>query len=144
MHSEQSAPLFEVLRDPFNGALWSGPPYQSKQWASFTAARNPGSPAWLPSFKDGSLVRFMNQSGKAASSAPWGPMRIVYLQYASDAVTFFEYSSFYREPDWMKPPRGPDVSPSLSWPRTCPWPTKLRSASATSLRQSTTSTHGLS
>jgi len=115
MHSEQSAPLFEVLRDPFNGALWSGPPYQSKQWASFTAARNPGSPAWLPSFKDGSLVRFMNQSGKAASSAPWGPMRIVYLQYASDAVTFFEYSSFYREPDWLKPPRGPDVSPSMSW-----------------------------
>jgi uncharacterized membrane protein len=115
MHSEQSASLFEVLRDPFNGALWSGPPYQTKQWASFTAARNSGSPAWLPTFRDGSFVRFMNQSGRTAASAPWGPMRIIYLQYASDAVTFFEYQSFYREPDWMKPPRGPDVSPSMRW-----------------------------
>src|SRR5262249_1012089 len=49
------------------------------------------------------------------SSASWGPMRMVYLQYASDAITFFEYRSFYREPDWMEPPRGPDVSPSMSW-----------------------------
>ena len=42
-------------------------------------------------------------------------MRIVYLQYASDPVTFFEYSSLYREPDWMLPPRGQDVSPQLRW-----------------------------
>jgi uncharacterized membrane protein len=42
-------------------------------------------------------------------------MRVVYLQYASDPVTFFEYRSFYREPDWMLPPRGPDVSPQLRW-----------------------------
>lgn len=114
-HSEQSANMFEVLGDPFNGALWSGPPYQSRQWNEFTAARNPGTPAWLPSFGNGSLVRFMNQGGKAESSAPWGTMRIVYLQYASDAISFFEYASFYREPEWMKAPRGPDVSPSMSW-----------------------------
>jgi uncharacterized membrane protein len=62
----------------------------------------------------------MNQDGDAVgpSSAPnaaWGPMRVVYLQYASDPVTFFEYSSLYREPDWMLPPRGPDVSPRLRW-----------------------------
>jgi uncharacterized membrane protein len=42
-------------------------------------------------------------------------MRVVYLQYASDPVTFFDYRSFYREPDWMLPPRGPDVSPQLRW-----------------------------
>jgi uncharacterized membrane protein len=30
-------------------------------------------------------------------------------------VTFFDNRSFYREPDWMLPPRGPDVSAQLQW-----------------------------
>jgi uncharacterized membrane protein len=42
-------------------------------------------------------------------------MRVVYLQYASDPATFFDYRSLYREPDWMVPPRGPDVSQQLRW-----------------------------
>ncbi len=42
-------------------------------------------------------------------------MWIVYLQYASDPVTFFDYRDLYREPGWMAPPRGPDVSPELRW-----------------------------
>ncbi|MBO0754366.1 MAG: alpha/beta-hydrolase family protein [Bradyrhizobiaceae bacterium] len=117
-NSEHSTDLIEVLGDPIAGALWSGPPYSSRFWRSFTDRRNPGSPAWLPQFRDGSFVRFMNQNGADPASAPnaaWGPMRVVYLQYASDPVTFFDYRSFYREPDWMLPPRGPDVSPQLRW-----------------------------
>jgi len=118
-NSEQSTDLFEVLADPFAGALWAGPPYSSRLWRFFTDSRNPGSPGWLPRFRDGSFVRFMNQDGEApgptAANAAWGPMRVVYLQYASDPVTFFEYRSLYRRPDWMLPPRGPDVSPQLRW-----------------------------
>jgi uncharacterized membrane protein len=119
-NSEQSTDLIEVLGDPFAGALWSGPPYSSRLWRFLTDRRNPGSPAWLPRFRDGSAVRFMNQDGEAtgpasAPNATWGPMRIVYLQYASDPVTFFDYRSLYREPDWMLPPRGPDVSPQMQW-----------------------------
>ena len=49
------------------------------------------------------------------ADAPWGPMRIVYLQYASDPIVFFDYRDAYRRPDWMRVPRGPDVSPSLRW-----------------------------
>lgn len=119
-NSEQSMGPIEVLSDPFTGALWSGPPYSSKLWRSFTDRRNPGSPPWLPRFGDGSFVRFMNQDGDAAGpshtpNAAWGPMRLIYLQYASDPVTFFEYRSLYRKPDWMLPPRGPDVSPQMRW-----------------------------
>jgi len=118
-NSQQSTDLIEVLGDPFNGALWSGPPYSSKLWRWLTDNRNPGSPVWLPRFRDGSFVRFMNQHGEAAEpagpNAAWGPIRIVYLQYASDPATFFDYHSLYREPDWMLPPRGPDVSPQVSW-----------------------------
>jgi uncharacterized membrane protein len=116
LSSEQSADLFEVIGDPYQGALWSGPPFPSRLWNSITRHRNPGSPAWLPRFRDGSYVRFTNQNNALAiPGAHWGPMRIVYLQYASDPVTFFDYQSFFREPDWMKAPRGPDVSPELRW-----------------------------
>jgi uncharacterized membrane protein len=119
-NSEQSMDLIEVLGDPFAGALWSGPPHSSRLWRSLTDRRNPGSPAWLARFGDGSFARFMNQHGEAAgpdstANAAWGPMRIVYLQYASDPVTFFDWRSLYREPEWMLPPRGPDVSPQLRW-----------------------------
>ncbi|MHA6645539.1 alpha/beta hydrolase [Mesorhizobium sp. A623] len=116
MNSERSASLFEILGDPISGALWSGPPFGSRIWRSATDARNPGSPEWLPVFRDSRLVRFVNQNGPAvAPDMPWGPMRVVYLQYASDPIVFFDYRDAYRMPDWLKAPRGPDVSPKLSW-----------------------------
>ena len=116
MNSEKSVELFEILGDPIQGALWSGPPFESRIWRRITEHRNPGSPAWLPQFRDGSFVRFMNQNGGPdPTDAPWGPLRIVYLQYASDAITFFDYRDFYRRPAWMDAPRGPDVSPELRW-----------------------------
>ncbi len=114
--SEQSFRLHEVLADPFDGALWSGPPFSTPEWRTATRERNPGSPEWLPRFGDGSIIRFTNQTDALdIPGATWGPMRIVYLQYASDPITFFSSDSFWRRPDWMDPPRGPDVSPALRW-----------------------------
>lgn len=116
LNSEKSAELFEMIGDPIAGALWSGPPFESRNWRSITDNRNPGSPAWLPEFRDGRFVRFMNQNGPTVpADAPWGPMRVVYLQYASDAITFFAYRDAYRPPAWMNAPRGPDVAPELRW-----------------------------
>ncbi|WP_426413995.1 alpha/beta hydrolase [Bradyrhizobium ganzhouense] len=116
MNSEKSAELFEMIGDPIAGALWSGPPFESRIWRSITDNRNPGSPTWLPEFRDGRFVRFMNQNGPTVpADAPWGPMRVVYLQYASDAITFFAYRDAYQAPAWMNAPRGPDVSPELRW-----------------------------
>lgn len=116
MNSEKSAELFETIGDPIAGALWSGPPFEARNWRSITANRNEGSPAWLPEFRDGRFVRFMNQNGPTVPvDAPWGPMRVVYLQYASDAITFFAYEDAYQRPAWMNAPRGPDVSPELRW-----------------------------
>lgn len=116
LHSEQSTELFEVLGDPYDGALWSGPPFPTRMWRTITDNRNPGSPEWLPRFRDGSFVRFTAQKDALdIPGAQWGPMRVVYLQYASDPITFFEYRSLYREPEWMRAPRGPDVSPQLRW-----------------------------
>jgi uncharacterized membrane protein len=116
MNSEKSAELFETIGDPIAGALWSGAPFESRIWRSITDNRNRGTPAWLPEFRDGRFVRFMNQNGPTVpADAPWGPMRVVYLQYASDAITFFAYRDAYQAPAWMNAPRGPDVSPELRW-----------------------------
>lgn len=116
LSSESSVDLFEIIADPHHGALWAGPPFQSAHWRSVTDERQPGSPAWLPRFSDGSYVRFTAQQNHLAlRNAKWGPIRIVYLQYASDAITFFEPESIYRAPAWMDGERGPDVSPQLRW-----------------------------
>ena len=116
MNSERSAELFETIGDPIAGALWSGAPFESRIWRSLTANRNKGSPAWLPEVRDGRFVRFMNQKGATIpADAPWGPMRVVYLQYASDPIVLFSYRDSYQPPDWLKPPRGPDVSSELQW-----------------------------
>lgn len=116
MNSQLSANLYDVIGDPFQGALWSGPPYSSATWKWVTENRNAGSPAWLPRFRDSSIIRFTNQENALnIPGAVWGPIRVVFLQYASDPVTFFEWRSFYRKPDWLAFPRGPDVSPSFHW-----------------------------
>jgi uncharacterized membrane protein len=116
MNSERSANLYDIIADPFQGALWSGPPFPSRVWRSVTDGRNPGSPEWLPLFRDSSIFRFNNQTNALdIPDANWGPIRIVYLQYPSDPITFFDVATLYREPDWMKAPRGPDVSEQVRW-----------------------------
>lgn len=116
LNSDLSHDLHQVVGDPFNGALWAGPPFSSPTWLEVTRNRNPGSPAWLPDYRDGSAVRFMNQTGLTSEiSAPWGGFRILYLQHASDAVVFFDPRATWRRPPWMAAPRGPDVSPGFRW-----------------------------
>lgn len=116
LNSQLSTDIYDVIADPYQGALWSGPPFRSARWQAATAQRNEGSPAWLPRFRDGSIIRFTNQTNALNDAeADWGPIRFVFLQYASDPVTFFDPAAVFREPDWMRAPRGPDVSPDLTW-----------------------------
>lgn len=113
--SEASTDLITLFEDPIHGGVFSGTPFPSRQRAKLTAARNPESPEWQPTFRDGRLVRFINQTTSPDATQPWGPMRYVYIQYASDPMVFFSPSLLYREPDWMRGERGPDVSPYLRW-----------------------------
>lgn len=113
--SEQSATWYTILEDPYHGAVWSGPPFPSRQWGSVVASRNAGTPAWLPTFGDGSIVRFTAQRNTLDSDQRWGPIRNVYIQYASDPMVFFSPGMMVRRPDWLQGERGPDVSPHLNW-----------------------------
>jgi uncharacterized membrane protein len=116
LNSDRSFDFFDIIDDPFDGALWSGPPFRHETWRSVTAQRDPGTPQWLPVFRRGAVVRFMSQAGLApGNTAVPGAFRIVFLQYASDPIVFYSPGSAWREPEWMKDPRGPDVSANLRW-----------------------------
>jgi len=114
--SEASTQLFLILEDLIHGAVWSGPPFPSTLWSYVTRYREPDSPAWLPRFANGSMIRFTAQkSALALPGAEWGPMRIVYIQHASDPMTFFSPDLLFKKPHWLTGQRGPDVSPYFDW-----------------------------
>ncbi len=114
--SESCADLFTLLEDPIQGGLWSGPPFASTGWAQITRDRVEGSPVWLPRFRDGAVVRFTAREDALGQwGERWSPMRFVYLQHASDPMTWFSSELLYRRPQWLAGERGPDVSPHLRW-----------------------------
>ena len=116
LNSDLASDAFALLGDPFEGAFWAGPPFASRTWPQVTATRQQGSPAWLPLARNSAVFRFFTAQDRRQLQAPgWGPVKVLYLQYPSDPITFFETGMWRREPDWMKAPRGPDVSPALTW-----------------------------
>jgi uncharacterized membrane protein len=71
---------------------------------------------WMPRFRDGSMVRFTGRENSLEEAGGrWGPMRFVFVQHASDPMSFFAPELLYRRPDWLRGQRGPDVSPYLRW-----------------------------
>ena len=113
--SEVSADLFTIFEDPIQGAVWSGPPFPSQNWNLIVKNRNEGSPIWLPKFRDSRMLRFTAQRNALQEDVPWGPMRSVYVQYASDPMIWFSPDLAWSRPDWLGEKRGPDVSPHLRW-----------------------------
>lgn len=114
--SESSADIFTIFEDPIDGGLWSGPPFPSPVWNDAVRRRKPDSPMWLPRVGDGSMLRFSGRENSLdEAGSRWGPMRFVYLQHASDPMTFFSPDLAYRSPDWLEGERGPDVSPYFRW-----------------------------
>jgi uncharacterized membrane protein len=112
---EVSADLLTTFEDPIQGALWSGPPFPSTQWQRLVAQRVSGSPLYLPRIGSGRTIRFTAQQNALNTGQPWGSMRVVYIQYASDPMIFFSPSLLYEKPAWLQGTRGPDVSPYLTW-----------------------------
>jgi uncharacterized membrane protein len=114
-NSDLSADFLDIIADPYQGALWVGPPWDSETWRRVTAMRAAGSPVWLPRFRDESLFHFTTQHNELnEASAHWGPMRMVFLQYPSDPIVFFESASLWRPPSWMQQ-RAPDVASEIRW-----------------------------
>jgi len=114
--AETSINLTTVIKNPIQGALFVGTPFTSVLSPLLTRYRNPDSPQWLPVIQDSSMVRYTGQKNSLENPEwKWGPMRFVYIQYASDPIVFFSTDLYRREPDWMKGERGHDVSSEFRW-----------------------------
>lgn len=99
-----------------NGALFSGPTFNNTIWTQLTAARDKGSPMWLPIYDDGYNARFAARPENLdRPDKPWPGVRAVYLQHASDPIAWWTPDLLFREPDWLREPRGYDVSPRMNW-----------------------------
>ncbi len=73
------------------------------------------SPSWLPIFRDSSVARFSNQARYPGNEfGNWGKIRMI-----------------YRDPEWLRGDRGPDVSGQFCW---IPVVTKLQLAFAIASR----------
>lgn len=99
-----------------DGALFSGPTFNNTIWTQLTRDRDPGSPMWLPIYDKGENVHFAARpENLARPDDPWGYPRVVYLQHASDPIAWFDPDLLFAEPDWLKEPRGYDVSGRMQW-----------------------------
>lgn len=114
--AENALSLFEMIENPIDGILWSGPTFGNPIWRYLTQNRNSGSSVWFPKVGDGQLVRYITQETMPSElSRMTSQMPIVYLQYASDPITFYEASTALRAPVWMIGQRAPDVLENLTW-----------------------------
>ena len=99
-----------------DGALFSGPTFQNTIWTDLTINRDPGSPQWLPIYDQGENVRFVARSENLGRpDAPWAGPRVVYMQHASDPIAWWSTDLLFTRPDWLREPRGYDVSDRMEW-----------------------------
>jgi uncharacterized membrane protein len=62
------------------------------------------------------MFRFTSHfGGPDRDYSPWRGMRVVFLQYSSDPIVFYEPTSVWRRPPWMREAPAADVSPDLSF-----------------------------
>lgn len=104
------------LRASVDGALFVGTPSDTRLWNAITKNRDEGTPQWLPTYRGGEAVRFAYDNLTIASNQQdWQFPRLLYMQHASDPVVWFSFSLPTSQPDWLKEPRGSDISPKTHW-----------------------------
>jgi uncharacterized membrane protein len=106
----------DEVEESVDGVLWVGPPRVNPLWRSLMDQRDPDSPIWRPVYEGGETVRFGPDSESLlAPDGPWSRPRIVYLQHASDPITWLSFDILWNKPEWLDPPRGPDVSSHMPY-----------------------------
>mgnify|MGYP000900399718 CR=1 FL=1 len=102
------------LANRVDGAIFVGSPNFSEPWRYFTDNRDSGSREILPVYKGGRTVRFA-ATATGLQTDGWQQPRILYLQHASDPVVLWGYNLIWHQPDWLKEPRGSDVTTRIRW-----------------------------
>jgi uncharacterized membrane protein len=114
--SESAFTGLDEIKRRTDGVLWVGPFSDSRLWRAFTAQRDPGSPIWKPIYQDGATVRFgVDLESLGEPTSPWHRPRVVYLQHASDPITWWSPAMLLERPAWMEEPMGPDISQHMRY-----------------------------
>ena len=106
-----------IINEPIDGALMVGPPFVNELWNDLVAGRDPGSSPAAPVYEAGRTVRFVNEGVRdPVPAGDWPRTRVLYVQHASDPVTFFSPDLLLNRPDWLLPDqRGADVPDRFDW-----------------------------
>jgi uncharacterized membrane protein len=86
-----------------DGILLEGPTFANPLRNEIIAGRRPGTPVWNPIY-DPQPIAFGAR-----------PASVIYLQNSSDPVVWWSPDLLYRSPEWLKHPRGPDITPDMHW-----------------------------
>ncbi|MCA2211591.1 alpha/beta hydrolase [Jidongwangia harbinensis] len=105
------------IRNRVDGMLLVGPPNRNELWRQFVAGRDPGSTEILPSYENGATIRFARDPAVDLDGpAPgWATPRVAYLQHPSDPIVWWSPRLMLSRPDWLREPRGADVSTGVRW-----------------------------
>lgn len=105
------------LANRTSGALFVGAPNFNPLYRGFVDRRDTGSPEVEPVFGEGRIVRFTTSPAEPTDpvARPWGAARVLYLQHASDPITWWSPHLILNRPDWLEEPRGRDVLGATRW-----------------------------
>jgi uncharacterized membrane protein len=123
-----------------SGALLVGPPNFNPLYRSFIEDRDPGSREVEPVYREGRIIRFTTKAERPPPEGePWPGSRVLYLQHASDPVTWWSPDLLLTRPDWLEEPHGDDVPGAMRW---IPYVTFLQVSADLAAAFSTQPAHG--
>ncbi|GAA2005468.1 alpha/beta-hydrolase family protein [Brevibacterium samyangense] len=122
----------EHMRAVLDGAVWTGTPRATPLVGRLISSRRYGSPEIHPMIGRGDRVRFvvgpedLDRDPFGDEYPAWEFPRILYAQHPSDPIVWWEPRVIWQRPDWLREPRGADVSRHMHW---LPWVTFWQLAS---------------
>ena len=96
-----------------DGILLEGPTFANPLRNEIIAGRDPGTPVWDPAYSP-DPIEFAAEPAELRAPASPSP-KVVYLQNSTDPIVWWSPDLLYKSPDWLRKPRGPDVSPDMHW-----------------------------
>jgi uncharacterized membrane protein len=99
-----------------DGIVFMGPPADNTLSREFIENRDAGSPEWQPVYEDGRTVRYVaNAEDFDNLTSPWHEPKVVYIQHASDPISWWTPSLLLQRPDWLAEAPGPDRTDNMRW-----------------------------
>jgi uncharacterized membrane protein len=111
--TEETFGTVERMATGADGMLLEGPTFANPLHRQITEGRVPGTPVWDPGFRE-QPVEFAAKPAELRRPG-WPRPTVVYLQNSSDPVVWWSPDLLFRSPEWLRQPRGPDLSPDMHW-----------------------------